>query len=97
MSADVATEVMPLTAANITVRFGGLVAVKDVSFTVPPASAVTPVRVAESWSVVPIGALDFESVVVIAGLALPTTTASSPQPELAALLLASPPYEAVHS
>ena len=41
MSADVATEVMPLTAANITVRFGGLVAVKDVSFTVPPASIVS--------------------------------------------------------
>ena len=41
MSTDVATEVMPLTAANITVRFGGLVAVKDVSFTVPPASIVS--------------------------------------------------------
>jgi branched-chain amino acid transport system ATP-binding protein len=41
MSTDVATGVMPLTAANITVRFGGLVAVKDVSFTVPPASIVS--------------------------------------------------------
>jgi branched-chain amino acid transport system ATP-binding protein len=41
MSTDVVTEVMPLTASNITVRFGGLVAVKDVSFTVPPASIVS--------------------------------------------------------
>ncbi len=41
MSADVATGTIPLTASNITVRFGGLLAVNDVSFTVPPASIVS--------------------------------------------------------
>lgn len=40
-SAEVVTDVMPLAASNITVRFGGLVAVKDVSFTVPPTSIVS--------------------------------------------------------
>jgi len=62
--------------------------------TVPPASAVAPLSVAESCTVTPVFPADDDSKVAMLGPFGPTTTGSSSQPLLADGLFASPLNEA---